>query len=377
MSSSIIVRVYNYFYFSLLAIFISFLPVYLSAQNLPTSQIGIIIGTGAFIGVLSQPFWGVLSDKYKTVKKIILLTLFLSVVIGFTMFQANTFIVLLLLTGLMYFIFLPTDPLTESLNYQLSQKMQVSFGAIRMFGAIGYATTSLFVGYLSDHWGISSLGYLFVVYGILSCFACFLLPDVPAVSKPISFTSLRQFVTYPKTRWFFILVLITALPHRMNDSFLGIYIQNLGGTTSLIGQAWFISSVSEVFLFAVSFWFLQRFREIQLISIAALLYTIRYFLCSIVTAPEWVVYLQIMQGVTFVIFYTASIQYLYSMIPEEWKATGQMILAILFFGLSGIIGSFIGGWILEIFHGSVLYQVMASLSFVGFLFSLFLQKKKQ
>lgn len=377
MISPLIVRVYNYFYFSLLAIFISFLPVYLFAQDLPASQIGIIISAGAFIGVLSQPFWGVISDKYKTVRKIILLTLLLSVIIGFAMFQASTFLILMLLTGLMYFIFLPTDPLTESLNYQLSQQMQVSFGSIRMFGAIGYATTSLLVGYLAEFWGISSLGYLFAAYGIITCFVCYLLPDVPSVSKPISFSSLRQFFTYPKTRWFFILVFLTALPHRMNDSFLGITIQSLGGTTSLIGQSWFISSVSEVFLFAVSFWFLQRFKEIQLISIAALLYSIRYFLCSIAVSPEWIVYLQVMQGITFVIFYTASIQYLYSMIPEEWKATGQTILAILFFGLSGIIGSLIGGWILEFYQVSTLYQMMAGLSFAGFIFSLFMQKKKQ
>ncbi|MGD8192439.1 MFS transporter [Brevibacillus ginsengisoli] len=375
MFSTPLVKAYNFFYFSLLSIFISFLPVYLSTQGISTSRIGVIIGIGAFIGILSQPFWGVISDKYKTIKKIILITLGISIGVGVTLFQTSSLVPLMILVFLMYIFYLPTDPLTESLNYQISQKLQVSFGSIRMFGAIGYATASLLVGFASDYWGIHSLAWLFAGYGLLTFVTGLALPDAPAASKPISLTSLKLFVTYPKALWFFLLVLITALPHRMNDSFLGVYIQSLGGGTSLIGQAWFIAAISEVFFFAVSYKFLRKGKELQLISIASVLYMIRYFLCSIVTEPEWVVYLQLMQGVTFVVFYTAAIQYLYLVIPEEWKATGQTILAILFFGISGIFGSFIGGWVFDRFGGAALYQTMATLSLISFLFSLMINKR--
>lgn len=375
MFSTPLVKAYNFFYFSLLSIFISFLPVYLSTQGIATSQIGVIIGIGAFIGILSQPFWGVISDKYKTIKKVILLTLGISIAIGALLFQTSSFLPLMVLVSLMYFFYLPTDPLTESLNYQISQKLQVSFGSIRMFGAIGYASSSLLVGFASDYWGIHSLAYLFIGYGLLAFVTGLALPDAPATSKPLSLTSLKLFVTYPKALWFFMFVLITALPHRMNDNFLGVYIQSLDGSTSQIGQAWFIAAITEVFFFAFSYKFLREGKELQLISLAAFLYIIRFYLCSIVTEPQWVVYLQLMQGMTFVVFYTAAIQYLYLIIPEEWKATGQTILAILFFGISGIIGSFIGGWVFDRYGGAALYQTMAVLSLVSFLFSFWIRKK--
>ena len=51
-------RAYNFFYFSLLSIFISFLPVYLTYRGITPAQIGVLIGAGSFIGILSQPFWG-------------------------------------------------------------------------------------------------------------------------------------------------------------------------------------------------------------------------------------------------------------------------------------------------------------------------------
>ncbi|WP_198430859.1 MFS transporter, partial [Rhodococcus rhodochrous] len=56
-------RAYNFFYFSLLSIFISFLPVYLAFRGVSPAQIGILIGMGSFIGILSQPFWGMVSDR--------------------------------------------------------------------------------------------------------------------------------------------------------------------------------------------------------------------------------------------------------------------------------------------------------------------------
>ena len=145
------------------------------------------------------------------------------------------------------------------------------------------------------------------------------LPDVSTQPKSISVKDLWKFLTYRKTVLFFTLVLITAIPHRMNDNFLGVYVQTLGGSTGMVG-------------------------------------------------------LQVLQGVTFVIFYTASISYLNRIVPEEWKATGMTLLAVLFFGVSGIVGSFFGGWVFEQFGGSALYLVMSVLSGCGFLFSFIMRR---
>ena len=54
--------------------------------------------------------------------------------------------------------------------------------------------------------------------------------------------------------------------------------------------------------------------------------------------------------------------------------TGMMIGAGAFIGVSGIVGSFFGGWIFEQFGGSTLYHVMAVLSGCGFLFSFIMKK---
>lgn len=375
-TSLLSLRAYNFFYFSLLSIFISFLPVYLSFRGVTPAQIGVLIGAGSFIGILSQPFWGMVSDRTKTIKRVILVTLGLSIVSGIALFTTTPFFALFLLVGAMYFFLLPTDPLTESLNYRMAEQHRTSFGSIRTFGAVGYATASLFIGWTLDRLGMEQLVWLFVGYGVLAYLCALAMKDAPASSKPLSWPELKRFFLYPKTQRFFLLVLIAATPHRTNDSFLGVYVQSLGGTTGDVGQAWFLAAVSEVAFFAISARILARWSEIRLIMLASALYAIRYVLCALAPSPEWVVYLQLTQGVTFVIFYTATIQYLYKIIPEEWRATGQTVLAVLFFGISGIIGSLLGGWLFQQSGGAALYWAMGICSAVAFVYSLVLASSK-
>jgi PPP family 3-phenylpropionic acid transporter len=70
-------------------------------------------------------------------------------------------------------------------------------------------------------------------------------------------------------------------------------------------------------------------------------------------------------------------QYLYSVIPNEWKATGQTILAVLFFGVSGIIGSVVGGWVMDTLGGSALYKMMALLSAAGVILAMVIRRNRR
>lgn len=369
MNSSNLLRSFNFLYFALLAMFVSFLPVYLDAQGLPATKIGLIIGTGGFIAIFSQPLWGMISDRTKTIKKVMLLLLGCSTIVGYLLYASSSFIVLLFFTMLMYFFLMPLDPLTESLNFQTAEANGVSYGSIRTFGAVGYAVMSLAVGYTTQYFGINSLAFLFAGIGIISILICLPLPDAPVTGKPISLKSLRNFLSNKETIWFMLLIFIVAVPQRINDTFLGVYIRKLGGTPDMVGLAWFLAAGSEILVFALSFWWLRKGKELAIISFAAVFYFIRFFLSAWVTDPHILVYLQLLQTFTFPIFYSAAIQYLYRIVPEEWRATGQTVLAILFFGVSGIVASYLGGWFYESFGGKQLYLWISGMSFAGLLFS--------
>ena len=376
MKATVLLKSYNFMFFGLLALFIPFLPVYLSKQGLTTSEIGLIIGTGGFVTLVAQPLWGLISDKKKTVRKVMLLLVVFTTIFGYFLFNTNSFLLLGLFALLVYFFLMPLDPLIESLNFTVAEKEGISYGSIRTYGALGYAVLSLITGFAMDYFGVSSLAILFVLLGLLSFGLVWFMPDVQASSKPVSIEGLKKVFSNKEMILFLALVFISAVPARMNDTFLGIHIQSLGGDATLVGIAFFLAAISEIVIFALSFWWLRKGKELEIITIATFFYFLRFFASGFVTSPVVLTLLQVLQMLTFPIFYTAAIQYLYQIMPKEWRATGQTVLALLFFGLSSIIASYAGGFLYTVFGGQTFYFIISAMSFIGVLFGIFLTIRK-
>lgn len=375
MSAPNLLRSFNFLYFSMLAMFVAFLPVYLDEQGLNPAQIGFIIGTGGFVTIITQPLWGMISDKTRTIRKMLLILLLFSSLFGYLLYDSSSYLPLIAFAMLLYFFLMPIDPLTESLNFSVSERYKVSYGSIRTFGASGYAVFSLVTGYVMSYFGANSLAILFAAIGLISFIISWKMPDAPVAGKPVTWSSLKQFLSNKETLLFLLLVFICSVPTRMNDTFLGVYIRELGGSAELVGQAWFLAAGSEILVFALSFWWMRKGKELIYISFAAAFYFIRFFASAWISDPQMLAYVQILQVLTFPIFYSAAIQYLYRIVPAEWRATGQTVLALLFFGISGILASYLGGAIYNTFGGQTLFLFISAISFLGMLFGLVLLRK--
>lgn len=374
MNSATPLKMFNFLYFALLALFIPFLPVFLDDQGLSPSQIGFIVGTGGFITIIAQPLWGMISDRTKTIRKVLLFLLVGATLAGYFLFNSTSYGMLILFAMLVYFFLMPIDPLTESLNFRIAEAKGISYGSIRTYGALGYGVMALITGYLMSYFGAHSLALLFAGIGICSFIINLKIPDAPVTAKPVTINGLKSFLSNHETLLFLVLVFISSVPARMNDTFLGVYIRELGGSPELVGQSFFLAAGSEIIVFALSFWWLRPGKELLIVSFSGAFYFIRFFLSAWITDPHLLAYLQVLQLLTFPVFYSAAIQYLYRIVPEEWRATGQTVLALLFFGVSGVIASYVGGAVYEAFGGRTLYLSVSFMSFIGMLFGLILYR---
>ena len=225
MKAQNLLRGFNFLYFGLLAIFIPFLPVYLAEQGLKPGQIGLIVGTGGFVTIITQPLWGMISDKSKTIRKVLLILIAFSSIIGYLLYDSNSYSLLILFAMLLYFFLMPIDPLTESFNFTIAETSRISYGSIRTYGALGYAVVSLLTGYVMSYFGAHSLAILFVGIGAISFIVLWKMPDAPVSGKPLTLRSLKHFLSNKETLLFLLLVFICSIPARMNDTFLGVYIR--------------------------------------------------------------------------------------------------------------------------------------------------------
>lgn len=346
-------------------IILSFLPLYLKYRGLNGTEIGWVMAVGPFATIISQPFWGYISDKYKTVKRSLLICIVGLLISSVLFFQMNQLLAIILMGSVFYFFTTPIGALGDSLAQRRAYDLKVSFGTIRMWGSIGFATSALIIGELLARVGVQYMIYPYLFFGTLALLVTFKLKDVPVESDPISFRDLSKLLTNKPYLIFLGLMMFLTISHRANDSFIGLYIAELGGNEGLVGVAWFVGVISEAAIFAFAGYWFRKYHPLVFIIAAGVLYSIRWFFYASFDSPYQVIALQVLHGVTFGVFYLAAFDYISRLIPKLLQSTGHLVFFATFFGVSGIIGSLVGGVLIDNYGGSTLYTAIGILSLLG------------
>lgn len=354
-----------FFYYSAMMIILTYLPVYFQETGMKGSQIGILLAVGPLSAIIAQPFWGFISDKYKTSKKIIAFCLIGAILTSFILFSNLDYRYLVVVTFIFFSFMAPTSGLCDSLAQKAANRLSVSFGTIRMWGSIGFAVMSLFSGYLLAEIGVEYIYIPFLVFALIALFVALSVNDVPTSQKPVDLKQALRLVTNKNFMLFLFLIIFITITHRTSDSYIGLFIVEKGGAESLIGWSWFIGVASEAIVFATAtFWF-RKYHELTFIIVAAVLYSIRWYLMSILQEPLLILPLQMMHGLTFGIFYLCAFSFVSKQIPSHLQSTGHLLFYTVFFGISGVIGSIVGGNVIETYSASHLYYLLFYCSVIG------------
>ncbi|MBS4198790.1 MFS transporter [Bacillus sp. FJAT-49732] len=368
---------FNFFFYWAMSIINAFFPLLFRYKGLSPGQIGIVLAVGPVVAIFSQPLWGIISDKKQTVKKIIILLLVATLIIGLAIFFSPTMLLLIICMLVFHFFMSPIQPLLDSLSTTFAKENGISYGSIRVWGSIGFATASFIIGFIIGKIGIQ---YLWIIYTIIIVGVFFIalkLSDSKAVRKPVTKEGFKKAFRNPSFFIFLIAVLFIAIPHRMNDGMLALYLKSLGAPEGLIGLAWTFSALSEAPVVGIMYILMRRIPLLVLVSIAGCFYTLRWFLYSLLSEPILIVSSQAMHSVTFAIFMVASLQYIASVIPREMIATGQTAYFATFNGLAPIIGSSAGGYLMEHFGGGFIYRMGSFSALIGTFIVVFLFLKER
>lgn len=346
-------------------IIISFLPLYLKYKGLNEIEIGWVLAIGPLASIFGQPFWGYMSDKFQTIKYILIICLIGLLTVGTIFFQMNTLIAILLMGAVFYFFTTPIAALSDSLAQRRTHELEIPFGTVRMWGSIGFATSSLIIGNILTKFGVQYMILPYLLFGAFALIVVFRLQDVKVSSDPIHFKDINLLVKNKPFVIFLLLVTFITVSHRTNDSFMALYIAELGGSEGLVGLAWFIGVTSEALIFAFAgFWF-RKYHPLFFIIIAGALYTVRWFALSLIHDPSHLIMLQVLHGLSFGVFYLTAFNYVTRLIPKMLQSTGHLVFFAVIFGVSGIIGSLAGGVVMDHFGGSTLYFFNGCLALIG------------
>lgn len=378
MNQDHVIKSFSFSYFITTALVISFFPLYYDSLGFSKLQIGSLYSIGPAVGIFSNLFWGLVSDRFETLKKTLIAVLFGQLVMVTLLFHTDAYSVMLIIVTGFYFFQTPINALNDSqilLHVSESNKTYASF---RVWGSMGFACAALLCGFALTSSGISLLGILASASIVVSLVFAFMLKDRKTSVKKMELAGVWKIVFNRRFLWFLLLVLVMSVSHRTNDGFLSTYLKDLGGS-NLVGAAWMTSALSEIPVLYYLSKYGHKFKELPLLAVACAMYAVRFGLMSIVPGPGWVIVIQLLHSLSFGIFLVTAFRYLQQLVPDEYRATGQAVFNMTWSGFAGLVSGFAGGRIYDAWGGELLYRtaaITAVLALIGFVGTHLYQRNK-
>ncbi|GGG15538.1 MFS transporter [Paenibacillus abyssi] len=358
-------RIYSFSIYTIMAVIVSYIPLYFHDRGFSEQQIGILYSIGPALSIFANLIMGMASDKYRTIRRIMTLLLFGQLLMVALLFSAQEFFIVCLIMGGFYFFQTPLNPLNDSLILLSVKHTGRSYPSIRIFGSLGFAMAALFIGLFLGSSGSGTTMIVLMLAVSVSLALTFTLKDYQGSLRKMEFSGFFKLVRKPDVVTFFFLIMIISTAHRMNEGFLAIIMRQMGASESLIGIAWMASSISEIPILYLLGKYGHKFKELPLLAIAGLFYAVRFWFLSEMTSPGWAILIQAMHSITFGIFFSTALRYMTTLIPDEFRASGQALYAVVWMGFSGLLSGLLGGYVLEQIGQTTFFYVAMGLSLLA------------
>lgn len=360
---------FNFFVYGTVVLFTSFFPLYLQDVGMNKVEIGSLMSVGALVSIIANPFWGIWTDRYHNIRRIVLVMLTGTLALSQLVFQAHTYEMIYISILFFYFFQGPLFAQSNTMILSYIDGTKHSFGSFRLWGSLGWALTAVLAGPVIEWAGVSVLSYLFAALLCAAMLALITLPklDHSIGTAPLPFKGFRQIFYNPFFLCFIFFGILVSLSNTMNNTFVSLYITELGGSKTMIGFAVFLSSILEVGVLLLCNRYLKRSISVLLacLTLVSILFALRWWMMAGATTALQVAFIQILHCITFGGFFYVGTQLTMLLIPRPYRASGQALYTLTWSGISGILGGVLGGWLYQNLGAQSMYQSGVFLAFIG------------
>ncbi|MFY9176047.1 MAG: MFS transporter [Caldicoprobacterales bacterium] len=339
----------EFIFWATMAAYYPFVVVFLQAKGLSNTAIGTILSINSFIIVFAQPFWGMVSDRFRSVKKVFVLCMIFAALVMQLLPIINSTIIIALVLAIITIFDSPLSPLMDSWVIQeIRNEQDLSYGNIRLWGSLGYSIFAYFFGLLVNKF---SINYNFIIFAVMTVLIILLTRNIKdeASASAINLKDMKigKLLRNYSYITFLIFSIVIYVPHKASYSFLPNLLVSVGASPGTQGIASAVMAFSEIPLFLMSYKLLKRYKPIHLILISSLFFLLRQIAYLTATSPEQVILAQLLHGPSFALFLNGAVYYIDSLAPDELKSTAQTLATSLYGGVSGILANYGGGWVID------------------------------
>lgn len=354
---------YYLLHFAAIGITLPFLPAFFRSLQLSGTEIGLLLAMNPLLAMLAPPLWGYLADRTGRSDRV-LTGIALGACLGFVPLVAlQRFGPLAAACAAYAFFASSISTVIDSLTLRRVEVEGGSFSRIRLFGSVGFVLSSTAFGVMVSEVDVRAV---WVALGLMvSAFAwTFAIRSRTAPAPPSHPLGALKLL---RERDVAVLLASTALHWIACAPFHGsfaIHVTALGLPPSVVGLGAGLGVVAEIGVMLLYPRLFARMQPRLLLSLSFAASAARWLLMSVVDRGAPLVWLQLLHGLTFGAFYTASVSYLASRVPPHLRSSGQALYVAVTFGVGGLVGYTVAGVGYDALGGHRLFAVAAALELV-------------
>ncbi|ADQ15504.1 MFS transporter [Halanaerobium hydrogeniformans] len=364
----------QFFFWSTWAIYGGYLVYYLGEIGYSNIRIGTLMSLRTFTGLIGPPVIGFICDKIESRKKVFIISMLLMgiIVAPFTFYGDY---MLFIAIGVMGFLWEPQQSVLDSWIIETSEKTALNYGFMRAWGSIGFAIIVTIFGLVIEFfgWTVHFLSYglaafIVVVIALMIEDNSYQIPDDLKSNPTKQKTNLKNLVKLLKDPEYLFILSVTLLifiPAMMIMVYLAPIVQSVGGDSRDLGYILFFNALSEAPIFFMAKHFLQRYKTRALLLFAAIFYLLRTIIVALAVSPTQLIFYGLLQSLSFGVFLVTVRYYVKLIAPTGLKTTAQSIILMSAFGGGGIIGSLLGGFLIDTFGMNSMFAVSIAFSLLA------------
>jgi PPP family 3-phenylpropionic acid transporter len=360
---------YFFNYFALGAL-LPLLSIYLIKIGLSGIQIGIISSMGAFIAIFSPPFWGIVSDKTRRHKPILMGLMVVAAMSVLIIPLSENYYMLLPIFGVYYLASSTINPLIDGITIQSN----LPFGKVRLWGSVGFAVAALLVGKLAEMTELSIIFYAYVVAIICSIAILLTIQVNFKDNKSLMIKDVKKLMSNKLFIVFLIYLFLVCGTLMGHNIFFGLLFEELGGDATLIGLAFMLFALSEAPIMQITPYFIRKYGVVNMMTIAPMIGAFRWLLHAIIPSPTVLLALFFLQGLFYAPFLLGVTEFIQTRIPNHLKSTSMTIYSAVGFGMGGVVVNFISGILYDYVSAKAIYGFYAILCALSIGVVLYLRK---
>nr|NP_648493.3 sugar baby, isoform C [Drosophila melanogaster]AAF50028.2 sugar baby, isoform C [Drosophila melanogaster] len=263
------------------------------------------------------------------------------------------------------------------------------YGKQRLCGSLGWGVFALLAGLLVDHMSLGEVNknYTAVFWMALlimgfDVFASSKLRHTPTHLSSNILKDVGQMFLSVRCVIFFLWCVAIGLGTALIWNFLFIYLEELdkafeGCDSSIKTLEGLVMGIQcfggELPFFFLSGWILKKIGHVNAMSVVLFGFGVRFILYSMLQNPWYILPIELMNGVTFGLFYATMASYASIVAPPGTDATMQSLVGAIFEGVGVSMGSLIAGQLFESVTARTTFEIFGIGAFIVFVIHVCIQ----